>query len=551
MVAHLDKILATSLVVVCVCGVSRNAGATGESRRAYEARSHYFALKDSKERQKYRHNWLKVIAGFSRVANDHPKSPEAPSAVYTAAELWSDLWAVSRRESDLEQTLAAYERVVHAYPESSLADDALWHRCQIYLEKVGNRAAAARAAREIVARYPRGDMFARAQKLTQQLADVPIEQPETKETTATATGNLVGRREGRGPVPEVTAIKHWSNPAYTRVAVYLTGPAHARSGSVPADSAGGKPARVYVDINKARLSKKVGAATPVHDDLLLGVRAGQFEKTTVRVVLDLKATVRQRVMVMENPYRVVIDAFDVNAQQPKPAADVELRGRRVVIDPGHGGKDGGANGPGKITEKQITLAISKQVVGLLEKAGVDVTLTRSTDVHMPLEERTAIANRTNADLFVSIHANAMKNQKVRGVETYYLNVTDDAYALRLAAMENKTSEEHVSDLQLILADLATKVNTEESAALARGVQSNLMKALRPLNPKTKDLGVKASLFYVLLGARMPSILIETGFLSHKHEGKLLARADYQKAAAKAIAEALLAHLKSPPEIHTP
>ncbi len=515
------------------------------SRQAYErARKHYFALKASEEREKFRHNWLKVIAAFTRVADEHPETAEAASAIYTAAELWSDLYRISRRGSDLDQALATYERVVHAHPRSSLADDALWQRSQLFLRHGNRRAPAARAVREILATYPKGDMAARARKLAAELADVP-EMPRDAEADATAKGKLVGRRAEGGGTPEVTAIKHWSNPDYTRVAIYLTGPASARAGDVAASAS--KPARVYVDIRKARLSQKVGTATPVDDNLLQGVRAGQFRAGTVRVVLDLQATVRHRVMVMENPYRVVIDAFSTVAppKTREPVADAELRGRRVVIDPGHGGKDGGARGPGKVVEKHVTLAISKEVARLLEAEGVEVAMTRATDKHLPLEERTAIANRLDADLFVSIHANAHRNKKVRGIETYFLDVTDDAYALRLAAIENQTSEEQVSDLQLILADLATKVNTEESAALARRVQTRLVRAAKPENPTTRDLGVKSSLFYVLLGARMPSILVETGFLSHTGEGKLLARANYQKSTARAIAEGLLDHLRAP------
>jgi N-acetylmuramoyl-L-alanine amidase len=426
-----------------------------------------------------------------------------------------------------------------------LADDALWQRSELFLRHGSRRAPAARAVREILATYPKGDMAARARKRAAELSDVAVE-PADREAEATAKGKLVGRRAEGGGVPQVTSIKHWSNPDYTRVSIYLSGPASARAGDVPA--AGGKPARVYVDIKKARLSQKVGTATPVHDDLLQGVRAGQFRADTVRVVLDLQTAVHHRVMVMENPYRVVVDAFSGAAPaRPKTHTDVELRGRRVVVDPGHGGRDGGANGPGKVREKHVTLAIAREVGRLLEAQGVDVVMTRTDDSAVALEERTAIANRVNADLFVSIHANSHKNRKVRGVETYYLNVTDDAYSIRLAAMENRTSEEQVSDLQLILADLATKVNTEESAALAKRVQAKLMKAIQPHNPKTRDLGVKSSLFYVLLGARMPSILVETGFLSHKGEGKLLTRVDYQKATARAIATGLLEHLRAPRE----
>ncbi|MEE8409110.1 MAG: N-acetylmuramoyl-L-alanine amidase [Myxococcota bacterium] len=538
-------------VVACT---STPAGAgPSASRKAYEqARKQYFALQASEQRQRYRHNWVKVIAAFTRVAGAHPKSDEAARAVYTTAELWSDLYRISRRGSDLDQALAAYEQVVHAYPDSSLADDALWHRAEIFARLLGHREAAARAVREILARYPKGDMTARATKMARDLADVPVAAADASEPDATATGRLVGRRDDDGGTPTVVDIKHWSNPVYTRVVVYLTGPAHARAGNVAADpgfGATGKPARVFVDIRKAKLSSNVDAEQVVNDDLLVRVRAAQYRTDTVRIVLDLKTSVRHRVMAMENPYRVVVDAFSrTEVARPESVASLNgsLKGHHVVVDPGHGGQDGGAHGPGNILEKNVTLAISKEVARRLEAAGVRVTLTRSDDRRLALEERTAIANRLSADVFVSIHANSNKARKVRGVETYYLDVTDDKYALRLAAVENKISEERVSDLQLILADLATKVNTPESIALAKRVQTSVVNRVKPLNGKIRDLGVKPSLFYVLLGARMPAILVEAGFLSNKQEGRLLGQSHYQKTVAAAVTDAIIEHLKAPP-----
>ncbi|HET6344663.1 MAG TPA: N-acetylmuramoyl-L-alanine amidase, partial [Myxococcota bacterium] len=132
-----------------------------------------------------------------------------------------------------------------------------------------------------------------------------------------------------------------------------------------------------------------------------------------------------------------------------------------------------------------------------------------------------------------------------------LNVTDDRYAIRLAAVENKTSEEQVSDLQLILADLSTKANSQESVALARRVQRKMVGYARLLNAKTRDLGVKASLFYVLLGARMPSILVETSFISNAEEARLLCQAPYQRKLAKAIADAVTEHLNTPVRLVAP
>jgi N-acetylmuramoyl-L-alanine amidase len=213
--------------------------------------------------------------------------------------------------------------------------------------------------------------------------------------------------------------------------------------------------------------------------------------------------------------------------------------RRVVLDPGHGGEDPGAIGVQGAKEKDVVLAIAQQVRSLLQGADVDVLLTRRRDTYVSLAERTSIANRFAADAFVSIHANAAPGPLPSGIETYYLNVSADRYALRLAARENQTSVQKVSELQLILADLSTKATTQASIALAQRVQANVVQRARGIYRSSRDLGVKPALFYVLMGTKMPAILVETAFISHPDEGRLLQRPDYQQAVARGIAESLL------------
>jgi len=181
-----------------------------------------------------------------------------------------------------------------------------------------------------------------------------------------------------------------------------------------------------------------------------------------------------------------------------------------------------------VKEKDVTLKIAKKVAQRLKKElKMDVILTRDTDVFIPLEERTAIANKAHADLFISIHANSNTNRRVHGVETYYLNITDDSYSMRLAARENKSSQKSINDLQFILADLAMKSNVDDSVRLSKLVQNNVCREVRESYADTKDLGVKHALFYVLIGAKMPAILVETNFISNKTEEQRLTNAKYQ------------------------
>ena len=211
--------------------------------------------------------------------------------------------------------------------------------------------------------------------------------------------------------------------------------------------------------------------------------------------------------------------------------------RKIVLDPGHGGKDPGAIGAGGITEKDLVLAIAKKVaVKLKKEMGIDVVLTRKDDRYIPLEDRTAVANAQDADLFISLHMNASPNLEARGIETYYLDNTNDEASIRLAARENSTSRKNISDLQFILSDMMQNMKQEDSVSLAHRLQSALVSGMSRKLTDVRDLGVKKALFYVLVGARMPSVLVEMFFITNKIEGQAMSQESYQDAMVDALVE---------------
>ena len=212
--------------------------------------------------------------------------------------------------------------------------------------------------------------------------------------------------------------------------------------------------------------------------------------------------------------------------------------RRIVVDAGHGGHDPGAIGPTHVREKDVTLAIARKLAHRLRESGFEVVLTRNDDRFLALEERTALANVARGDLFVSIHANAHPRRVREGVETYFLNVTDDRYAARLAARENGVDLSVAGDLARILTDLDAKASADESMRLARLVQHEVCSGVRARVGEVRDLGVKSALFYVLLGARMPAVLVETGFISNRAEERRLASPRYQDEVAFGVARAV-------------
>jgi len=227
---------------------------------------------------------------------------------------------------------------------------------------------------------------------------------------------------------------------------------------------------------------------------------------------------------------------------PNVPTDIAAQGQfTVVIDPGHGGQDSGAMGLGGIEEKNITLALAKRLTQTLRKRpGVRVLLTRQYDVYVPLDERTAFANKSKADVFVSIHVNSAPKKDVGGVETFFLsvNATDDD-ARRLAAAENRVTapaDGHASnagDLQDILSDLTLSLAHHESSSLAEAVQTSLV-----AGTGRESRGVKQAPFAVLSGAIMPAALVEIGFISNPSEAKQISSNEDQLKTANSIADGI-------------
>ena len=225
------------------------------------------------------------------------------------------------------------------------------------------------------------------------------------------------------------------------------------------------------------------------------------------------------------------------------ARQLGLRIARVVIDPGHGGHDPGAQANG-VTEAELVLDVALRLEKLLKQSGVEVVLTRRTNEFIPLEERTAIANRENADLFLSIHANAHRQTAVRGVETYFLNFASNPEAEAVAARENATSAQTMGTLPAIVKAIALNNKLAESREFAGLVQGQLARRLRAQSSGVKDLGVKQAPFVVLIGAQMPSVLTEIAFLTNRPEASMLKQATYRQHIAQALRDAIVRYRDS-------
>jgi len=218
----------------------------------------------------------------------------------------------------------------------------------------------------------------------------------------------------------------------------------------------------------------------------------------------------------------------------------------VVLDPGHGGKDPGAvSADGKLKEKDVTLAVAKRLQRLLRKKmpSVTVALTREDDRFLSLQERTELANRMNADIFVSLHCNGTTDSVSRGIETFYLSKSSSPRARRIAARENGIPLSKMSDLEATLLNLMVTAKTTESDALAKEVHSSIIRTLKRHASGGRDRGVRRAPFYVLLGATMPAILVECAFISSSRERDKLTSGEYLDSIAGGLAEGTLHYLQ--------
>jgi N-acetylmuramoyl-L-alanine amidase len=361
---------------------------------------------------------------------------------------------------------------------------------------------------------------------------------------------------------QVIGLRFLSWNGYTRIMLDLSQETKYEVRSLKEDPAKGMPPRIYVDVLGARLALISKEPVPVEDGLLRQVRLGQYSADVVRVVLDINNLRDYKSFLAADPYRLVIDVYGQRAEAsaakevartptaderrtvakvniPSSPAPATSGLRKIVLDPGHGGKDPGAIGAGGIAEKDIVLSIAKKLAAKLRKdLRVDVVLTRKDDRFVALEDRTALANAENADLFISLHVNASENTEAKGIETYYLDNTTDEAAIRLAARENSTSRRNISDLQFILSDMTQNMKLEDSITLAHRLQGSIVGAMAKTMDDVRDLGVKKALFHVLVGARMPSVLVEMFFITNRSEGRAMSRESYQDAMVEALFEGI-------------
>ena len=577
------------------------APAQDESAILDRVRSDYQRVSENPRLRHVYQNWQILYDRCARVYTADPQGEQASRALWWMGRLRAGAYDNFQKREDFSAAQDLLRRFTNHFPRSPLAEDAQLSLGRLY-ERAGDKNQAYLEYLKLTVNYPRGEKLAQAKERLDVLereikgqgggkggrrhlparATAPeLPRPVPAPPTAAASSAEAG-------LAAMTDLRHWSTPTYTRLVLSLERPVTYVTSAPPKAGAGG-PSHLQIDLKGARLNKPLEDKEHQPGSLMNVAKASQSSPESVRVLVELKHLGYYKVFTLDNPFRLIVDCFGEKApaasaaapaHAPAPvtekpeappakgkkglasararkvprgqakdmpsqlglAAQLGLCVNRVVIDPGHGGKDPGATWRGT-NEKDIVLDIAKRVrEKLLHLTGCQALLTRSKDVFVPLEDRTAFANTHDADLFVSIHINAAPSPGLHGIETYFLNLASDEQSMRVAARENATTHRSISDLQNILNDLMLNSKINESNHLARTLQKNLLNQVRH-SFQVQDLKVKQAPFYVLIGARMPAALIEVGFLTNPQEHQRLTSPAYRDQLAEGIAQGIAAYSK--------
>jgi N-acetylmuramoyl-L-alanine amidase len=498
------------------------------------------AIPASRKKRRFRHHWIVCADRLLAIAAKHTDHPRADDAMFVAGRAYRGLYAASYLMDDLNTAIMTHRRMIKRYPRSGLADDAQFLIAEMYEKEKSDPARAVLEYAAVVNSYPKGDRARDARAAAKRLARyAKAPEPEPKPVPQAPLPPL-----SPSGLVYVREVSHWSSADYTRVVIATDRKVEYGYQVIAEDAQAGRPRRIVVDLKGATRHADLPESVPIADGLLRQARTGQFQKGTCRVVLDIESIRSFQVFSLSEPFRIVIDVSGETRVADDDQAPTEFR--RIVIDAGHGGHDSGCAYHGR-HEKTIALDLARKVrEKLTARLPVEVVLTRDADTFIPLVGRTALANKLRADLFVSIHLNATRrNPDAAGIETYFLAPTRDPESLALAAAENSVSTDALDDLSqyIEVGDLAVRARVEESSILAVTVQRSVLESLRSRYPGIKNRGVRRAPFYVLVGAQMPAILVETGFLSNREEARRLSSDEYQDALAGAIADGIVQYVR--------
>ena len=570
-----------------------------------EAQTAEAALRASPRRAAKRSEWEAVVLRYRKVVARYPRSGYCDNALLAAGNLYREMAQRFRSPRYREDAVGTYRMLVAEYPSSRLGDDALWAAVEIARE-AGDRRRLAEAARAYLDTYPEGERASQVKKLLREREPAtPLPSPpppglarvfdlrawsgDSSTRVVIDVERKVSLQYDRATNPD----RLWVDLVGTRLhpnlarRVFPVGDGLLEQVRIAQNRDDvvrvvldfkdvwehqvfflDNPTRLVIDVRGQASSLPPGGAGLARHPDPPRERHGP-ERRDGRLQRDSDGSHRHRgcrpparfpprAPPDERPGRAAA-APPAAAAEPTPAPEppatnragsyslarqLGLGVRRIVIDAGHGGHDPGTIGRGGLQEKDLVLDVALRLDRLVrQELGAEVILTRSTDVFIPLEERTAIANSRGADLFLSIHANASRNARARGIETYFLNFAQNPHAEAVAARENAISPATLKDLQNLVKAITLNSKIDESRDFAAAVQEHMVAGVRQEHP-VPDRGVHTAPFYVLIGANMPAVLAEIAFVSNPDDERRLKTPEYREVLARSLLRGVKSYLEA-------
>ena len=521
---------------------------------------------------------LVVLTGFT-LSKDRKAAREAFQKAVEYHDWLKERPKEKRTNSQYKRSIYFYRLVVDNDPTFGGSDDSIYAMATLYDEMAERydsdyyRRRAIYYYEFVAKEYPLTKHKSVALKRADELAHPkPNSPPPNKAAQAKANPDNLAT---------LSEVRYWSNEDYTRVVLQLDREVKFEKSILS------NPDRIYFDLDSTYASDElIGKRYAVNGLFITQLRVAENRPGVIRVVLDFEKINQHTVFALYDPFRIVIDTRGPTRQvaskspdgetesapsgqpsdpssstpsipgagaPPAPTANGDwtltrtlgLKVGKVVIDPGHGGKDTGTIGPTGLKEKDLVLSVALKLRDLLEeRLNTEVILTREDDRFIPLEERTAIANQEGADLFISVHANASRNRRASGIETYVLSFATSDAEREVASRENASSQRNIRELEDLLKKIAMEDFNQESRDLAHAVQTELFSELSDERPRQKNRGIKQAPFIVLIGSNMPSILTEIGFISNPDDEKYYRNADAQNQVAEALYKGLESYFRS-------
>lgn len=593
MLPPLGFILAFCLLAVFCHALAHSAPLSAEQRYT-AAKADMDRLRDDAKRGMQRAPWEELAATFHELHRSAVSWPNRPAALFKTAECYEELSRRSFAAADARKAADVFADVARQHGSSRLADDALLRAARIRADRLKDRRGALKLLETLCRDYPRGDMYAEACRLRRELdpdaAQIRTQAPARTSAAARQISDAPARNASRDDARQ--ALQRYENAKQTMEAlradrrrscwrqpwedlqedflqVYRSRPnktvtaaalfragISARSladcsrlaadyrtartlllrvpdefpGSALADDALLEAARISADKLKDR-AEALRLLARLEKDCPRGDMRPQAEALRRDLAPGPRAADGEAATALAGPRSLTVST---TGRQPG------LSVQRVFIDAGHGGRDPGTS-HNAVVERTITLDIALRLGRLLEDNGLEVVYSRRKDVAVGLRERTGKANSVGADLFVSIHVNAHENSDINGFETYYLDLSRDPRAVRVARQENSRADKKMADVQGILPNAMLTARQYESRRLAADIQRQALRTLKRRGYHVRDNGTRAAPFVVLLGARMPCVLVEVGYCTNIKEASNLLDARYREIVAEGLTEGILGY----------